>query len=138
MSKSMYCPNCGGYVGDCGHVSGGLAGPSTLSGTCGKCEHQYSVTCNGDCLKEKVEAKQGTYIINLRFSEDGRTIIDDNGKELARFSEDIVVRSVDKGVASRLPGHLECVDECIAWDSNGKCVKTYRSCTWVFDPIKNS
>jgi hypothetical protein len=40
----MYCPNCGAYVGECGHVSGGLAGPSTLSGKCCKCEHKYSVT----------------------------------------------------------------------------------------------
>lgn len=52
MSKSMYCPSCGAYVGDCGHVLGGVTGPSTLSSTCGKCERQYSVTCNGDCLKK--------------------------------------------------------------------------------------
>jgi len=136
MSKSMYCPNCGAYVGDCGHVSGGLAGPSTLSGTCGKCEQKYSVTCNGDCLKEKVQTEQETFIINLQFSEDGKMILDDNGNELARFRDDLVVHSADKDVLSRLPGHLECKNECIAWDSNEKCVKTYQSCTWVFDPLK--
>jgi len=25
----------------------------TLSGTCGKCGREYSVTCNGDCLDKK-------------------------------------------------------------------------------------
>jgi len=50
MSKSMYCPNCSAYIGDCGHVSGGFSGPTTLSGTCANCENEFSVTCNGDCL----------------------------------------------------------------------------------------
>jgi hypothetical protein len=72
-------------------------------------------------------------VINLRISADGKSVIDDNGEEFARFREDIVVRPADKNVTSRLPGHLECTTECIAWDSNGKCVKTYRSCIWVFD-----
>lgn len=68
MSKSMYCPNCGAYVGDCGHVSGGLTGPATLSGTCGKCNQEYSVTCNGDCLSKSVNCKtckgRGTVVIH--------------------------------------------------------------------------
>ena len=135
MSKSMYCPNCAAYVGDCGHVSGGLAGPSTLQGTCGKCERQYSVTCNGDCLKEKVEAKQGSFVSGLRLSEDGRTIIDDNGEELARFRDGIVLRIAGKGGESRLPGQMVCKKECIAWDSNGNCVKYVQSCTWEFPPF---
>lgn len=134
MSKSMYCPNCHAYVGDCGHVSGGLAGPSTLSGTCGKCERQYSVTCNGDCLKEKAEAKQGSFTTGLRISEDGRKIIDDNGDELATFREDIVVRTENKGGDFRLEGQMVCKKECIAWDSNGKCVRYYTSCTYIPAP----
>ncbi len=52
MARDLFCPHCGAYVGNCGHVPGGLTGPATLSGTCGKCEREYSVTCNGDCLKE--------------------------------------------------------------------------------------
>lgn len=50
MSKSMYCPNCGAYVGDCGHEPGGSTSPSTISGTC-KCGYYYSVTCYGSCLR---------------------------------------------------------------------------------------
>jgi|GEM_PF-1845941 hypothetical protein len=135
MSKSMYCPNCGAYVGNCGHVSGGFAGPSTLSGTCVKCERQYSVTCNCDCLKEKVGAKQGSFTSGLRLSEDGRAILDNNGEELATFREGTVVRIADKGGELRLPGQMVCTKECIAWDSNGNCVKYVQSCTWEFPPL---
>lgn len=47
---TMNCNNCGGYVGDCGHVSGGTTLPTTLSGTCPTCRRPYSVTCSGNCL----------------------------------------------------------------------------------------
>lgn len=50
MAKDMYCPHCGSYVGNCGHVSGGSTDPITLSGTCG-CGKKYKVTCNGDCIR---------------------------------------------------------------------------------------
>ena len=53
MAKDLYCPHCRTYVGNCGHVPGGLTYPVTLSGTCGKCERKYSVTCKGDCLDKK-------------------------------------------------------------------------------------
>lgn len=53
MAKHLYCPHCGAYVGNCGHVPGVLTNPVTLSGTCGKCERKYSVTCKGDCLDKK-------------------------------------------------------------------------------------
>ncbi|MDD8020434.1 MAG: hypothetical protein PHU81_04500 [Acidobacteriota bacterium] len=60
MSKSMYCNHCGVYVGHCGHVPGGLTGPSTLSGTC-RNGHKFSVTCYGDCLGKEgqKEIKKG-------------------------------------------------------------------------------
>lgn len=135
MSKSMYCPHCSAYVGDCGHVAGGLTGPSTLSGTCGKCERQYTVTCNGDCLKDETKGKQGFCVYSLRLSEDGRAIIDENGEELARFREGLVVRMSTKSDESKLPGQLVCKKECIAWDTNGNCVQYVQSCTWEFPPF---
>lgn len=52
MSKRMYCNHCGAYVGECGHGPG-MTNPVNLSGTCGQCEHTFSVTCNGDCLITK-------------------------------------------------------------------------------------
>ncbi len=134
MSKSMYCPHCGAYVGDCGHVAGGFAGPSTLASTCGKCGREYSVTCDGDCLKQAPE-KQGRFTVNLRFSKDGRTIVDDAGKVVATFSEGYVVHGAGRARELRMPGHMECTKECIAWDSNGTCVRYVQSCTWVFPPL---
>lgn len=135
MSKSMYCPHCKAYVGDCGHVAGGFTGPSTLSGTCGKCEREYSVTCQGDCLDKKGEEKQGFFISGLSISDDGKTIIDDNGDEVATFREGLTVSSQNKSGILKLPGRLVCKNTCIRWDSDGKCVKYYRECTWEFPPF---
>lgn len=53
----MHCPSCGIYVGNCGHVAGGLTSPVTLSGTCGN-GHKYSVTCNGGCVSNTETQKQ--------------------------------------------------------------------------------
>ncbi len=135
MARDLYCPHCGAYVGNCGHVPGGLTDPVTLSGTCGKCEREYSVTCKGDCLDKKGSEEQKCYVLNLRISEDGRAIVDDNGEEVARFREGLSVNCQKEEGVQKLPGHLVCKDECIAWDSNGKCVKHVRSCTWEFPPF---
>lgn len=51
MAQDLYCPSCGAYVGNCGHVSGGDTKPHTISGTC-KCGKKYTVTCDGGCLKQ--------------------------------------------------------------------------------------
>jgi hypothetical protein len=131
--KSMYCPHCQAYVGDCGHISGGYTGPSTLSGTCGTCEKSYSVTCNGDCLDKKSRGKKKELItIDLKISEDGHSIVDANGVEIARFREGLTV-NLPKKSAQRLNGHMECVKECCTWDNQGKCIGYWTSCTWVFD-----
>ena len=77
-------------------------------------------------------------VLMLKISEDGTAIVDDQGNEIARFTEGIKVKPAasEKSLASgtgSIPGCMCCVDSCIAWDSNGKCVKTYRNCTWDFD-----
>lgn len=124
MARDLYCPYCGAYVGNCGHVPGGLTDPVTLSGTCGKCEREYTVTCKGDCL-----------VLNLKISENGQTIVDDNGEEVASFREGLIVNCQKEDGVQKLPGRLVCKDECIAYDSNGKCVRYVRSCTWEFPPF---
>jgi len=55
MSIRMYCSHCGAYVGDCGHVPGGLTAPVTLSSTCSNCNQHFSVTCNGSGLMTAAE-----------------------------------------------------------------------------------
>lgn len=80
-------------------------------------------------------ANQGSNVLNLRISPDGTAIVDAEGNPIAHFVEGMKVslapstKSADAGI----PGCMCCKDECIAYDSNGKCIKTYRSCTWDFD-----
>lgn len=68
----------------------------------------------------------------LRIAKDGKGIVDQNGNVIARFAKDIRIKS-PAGQTVSLPGCMCCKPECIAWDQNGKCVKTYNSCTWDFD-----
>ena len=133
--KSLYCSHCEAYVGDCGHMPGGYTGPSTISGTCGECQQPYRVTCKGDCLDQKEESeKAGPRTTELRVSDDGRAILDSDGNEVARFREGLVLRLPVK-YAHKLPGHMVCRKECIAWDANGNCTKYIQSCTWEFPPF---
>lgn len=41
--------------------------------------------------------------------------------------------SSGKDFTTKMPGHMECTTECYLYDNNGKCIGTYRSCTWVWD-----
>lgn len=68
----------------------------------------------------------------LRIASDGKGIVDQNGKVVARFAKDIRIQS-PVGQTVSLPGCMCCKPECIVWDASGKCVKTYNSCTWDFD-----
>lgn len=131
MPKRLYCNTCGEYIGNCEHSMGEM-GSFTKTGTCSNCRNRYYVTCDTNCNEEQ---SNNAYTTKLSLSEDGKTLLDDNGIVVARFNLDVVVQAAEKSAPLRLPGHLHCVNECIAWDANGKCVRTYRNCTWVFDPM---
>jgi hypothetical protein len=131
MNKRLYCNTCGEYIGDCEHNIG-ESGSFTKTGTCSNCNNRYYVTCDNNCCEEQ---NNKPYTTQLRLSEDGKSILDDDGIVIGRFNLDVVIQAKDKSSPLKLPGHLHCVNECIAWDSNGKCVRTYRNCTWVFDPM---
>ncbi|ACM19686.1 hypothetical protein Geob_1326 [Geotalea daltonii FRC-32] len=68
----------------------------------------------------------------LRISDDGNAIVDQNGREVARFANGIQMKQTG-GTNLKLQGCMCCTPECIAYDQNGKCIKTYSSCTWDFD-----
>lgn len=68
----------------------------------------------------------------LSISHDGRTIVDQYGHEVARFSEGMRMQSSEVG-GMALQGCMCCTDDCVIYDSNGQCVKPIRSCTWDFD-----
>ena len=66
----------------------------------------------------------------LKVSPDGKALVDQNGKEVARFSEgmEVTVPAAD----SKMPGCMCCTNDCIIYEGN-RCVKRVRSCTWNFD-----
>jgi hypothetical protein len=68
----------------------------------------------------------------LRISNDGKAIVDQNGREVARFVEDIQMNQPGK-VSQKLQGCMCCTPECILYDRNGVFIKKYSSCTWDFD-----
>lgn len=67
----------------------------------------------------------------LRLSADGKAIVDETGKEIARFNQDVKVNP-KLNVSDRLPGCFRCKPECVVYDGE-RCVQWVRSCTWDFD-----
>ncbi len=77
-------------------------------------------------------------ILDLKISQDGKSIIDAQGNEIARFTEGLQVQLASsaksaEGSSLSIPGCMCCKDDCLIYDSNGKCIKKYRNCTWDFD-----
>lgn len=73
-----------------------------------------------------------TSTLELSISPDGRSIVDQSGKEVARFREGMQVKPAKSGVA-KMQGCMCCEKSCIIYDENGKCIKWVNSCTWDFD-----
>lgn len=84
--------------------------------------------------------------LELSISKDGRAIVDQNGEIVARFVKGMRVQMPSQGVKAesqnmqgvtaqtqKMQGCLRCRNECLIYDSNGRCVRWYRSCTWDFD-----
>ncbi len=94
--------------------------------------------------------------LTLTISEDGRSIVDQNGNIVARFVDGMRVRMAPnddnsesqkvqsassgsqkkqdvKAEGQQMKGCLRCRNECLIYDKDGRCVKWYRSCTWDFD-----
>ena len=69
--------------------------------------------------------------MELQISKDGKTIVDQSGREVARFVKGMQVRPVE-GATQSLQGCMCCTDECIIYEGE-RCVKKIRSCTWDFD-----
>ena len=79
-----------------------------------------------------VEKKQAdTTKMVLKVSPDGKSLVDQDGKEVARFAEGMQVVP-DKSGDKKMPGCMCCTNDCIIYDGE-KCIKTVRSCQWDFD-----
>ncbi len=94
----------------------------------------FSICTSYVYAAEPSVARQGGQVEKkeLSISSDGKAIVDQNGREVARFVKDIQMKPTEK-MSQKLQGCMCCVPECIAWDQNGNCVKEYSSCTWDFD-----
>jgi hypothetical protein len=68
----------------------------------------------------------------LRISDDGKSIVDQSGKEVARFVEGTRVQTMTKVKDQKLQGCMRCWDECLIYDGE-QCVKWIRTCQWDFD-----
>lgn len=132
-----------------------LSSAAAWAGECDYCVCKGKDTINS-CTKCCSSAKAGEAAVTelkLRISEDGRSIVDQNGQEVARFVEGLRVRiktptekptaaeksataekstAAEKSVAYKMQGCFKCRQECIAYEGN-KCVKTVRTCDWDFD-----
>jgi len=79
-----------------------------------------------------VEKKQAdTTKMVLKVSPDGKSLVDQEGKEVARFAEGMQVIP-DKSGDKKMPGCMCCTNDCIIYDGE-KCIKKIRSCQWDFD-----
>lgn len=70
--------------------------------------------------------------LELSISPDGHSIVDQSGKEVARFNEGMQVKPAKSGMA-KMQGCMCCEKSCIIYDKDGNCIKEVNSCTWDFD-----
>ncbi len=106
-----------------------------FAGDCDWCVCKGKDTVNS-CTKCCAAAQEQSTKLQLRISGDGKAIVDQDGKEVARFAKDMKVQTATetKGKASNvaLQGCMRCTYECVVYQGE-RCVQRVRSCTWDFD-----
>lgn len=133
------CQSCGG-TGKMLVECSSCHGAGTVNGKdCKKCYTQGQVVvacsaCHGSGSSDEDE-KSTSLVLSLQLSDDGKAIVDDQGNEVAIFREGFSVRPSKEAKGNKLPGHMVCTKECVAWDENGNCVQYVTSCTWEFPPF---
>jgi hypothetical protein len=70
--------------------------------------------------------------LELSISKDGRAIVDQNGKVIARFAKGTRVQNPLKLASQKLQGCMRCWNECLIYEGE-RCVRTIRTCQWDFD-----
>lgn len=73
--------------------------------------------------------------LELAISKDGRAIVDQNGKIVARFVKGTRVQITTKDVKAdnqKMQGCWRCYPVCVIWDGK-RCVQWMRTCDWDFD-----
>lgn len=88
----------------------------------------YATAAESNAAKQQREITK----MELRISNDGKAIVDQNGEEVARFVEGMQVQTMRKNKDQKLQGCMRCWYECIAYEGE-RCVKKVRTCQWDFD-----
>jgi len=104
-----------------------------LAGECDYCVCKGNDTVNS-CTKCCKDAPSATKL-ELRISDDGKAIIDQNGEEVAKFIKGTQVQMSSKGIKAnslKMQGCMRCYPVCVVWDGK-KCVEWMRTCDWDFD-----
>jgi hypothetical protein len=73
--------------------------------------------------------------LELYLSKDGKAIVDQDGKEIARFVEGTQVQITSKGkkiASQKMQGCWRCYPVCVIWEGK-RCVQWMRTCDWDFD-----
>jgi DNA topoisomerase VI subunit B len=84
--------------------------------------------------KEKDQQRNVTKL-ELTISKDGRAIVDQNGKIVARFVKGTRVQIATKGVkaeSQKMKGCWRCYPVCVIYEGT-RCVQWMRTCDWDFD-----
>lgn len=91
----------------------------------------YATAAEPKAAKQQREVTK----MELSISKDGKAIVDQNGKEVARFVEGTRVQITTKGKkagSQKMQGCWRCYYECVIWDGD-RCVQRIRTCDWDFD-----
>ena len=91
-----------------------------------------TVFASGASFAQTAQPSGETTKSELHVSKDGHTILDRNGKVVARFANGFRVQPAAKSTSADLPGCLRCKPECVIYQGE-KCVQSIQSCTWDFD-----
>lgn len=114
-----------------------LVSPLVFAGACDYCVCKGNDTANSCTACCKAAQQQGLSPgkLELRISDDGRAIVDQDGKAVARFVDGTTVQPVAHGLKTmnqKLQGCWHCYPVCIISEGT-RCVQWVRTCDWDFD-----
>lgn len=110
---------------------------TALAGECDFCVCKGKDTVNSctKCCTNAQGVVSSATKLELRISDDGKSLLDQNGNEVARFVEGTRVRMASKNpkeIGVKMQGCWRCYPVCVVWEGK-KCVQWMRTCDWDFD-----
>jgi hypothetical protein len=120
-----------------------VSGVIAVAGDCDFCVCKSKDTVNSctKCCSSAEKAGSGAQSggavdeLKLRLSDDGKSIVDQNGEEVAKFTKGTRVQmkaNGDKEVSQQMQGCWHCYRVCVIFEGS-RCVEWTRTCDWDFD-----